>query len=34
VASFECIGEQVASNVRRLVRGEPLANQVDAVRGY
>jgi glyoxylate/hydroxypyruvate reductase A len=34
MASFECIGEQVASNVRRLVRGEPLANQVDAVRGY
>ncbi|WP_268808156.1 NAD(P)-dependent oxidoreductase, partial [Caballeronia terrestris] len=34
VASSETIGLQVAQNVRRLVRGEPLVNVVDVARGY
>ena len=34
VASPETIGLQVAQNVRRLVRGEPLDNLVDMARGY
>ena len=29
IASLETIGSQIAQNVRRLVRGEPLNNQVD-----
>jgi glyoxylate/hydroxypyruvate reductase A len=34
VASPETIGLQVAMNVRRMVNGEPLHNQVDVTRGY
>jgi glyoxylate/hydroxypyruvate reductase A len=34
VASSETIGTQVAHNVRRLIRGEPLRNVVDVTRGY
>ncbi len=34
VASADTIGLQVAQNVRRLLRGEPLDNVVDVVRGY
>ena len=34
VASPETIGLQVAMNVRRMVNGEPLHNQVDVARGY
>jgi glyoxylate/hydroxypyruvate reductase A len=34
VASPDTIGLQVALNVRRLVNGEPLHNQVDVARGY
>ena len=34
VASSETIGLQVAQNVQRLVRGEPLHNLVDVQRGY
>jgi glyoxylate/hydroxypyruvate reductase A len=34
VASAVCIGEQIAANIRRLKRGEPLANQVDLIKGY
>ena len=34
VASSETSGLQVAQNVRRLVRGEPLVNVVDVARGY
>lgn len=32
IASLETIGSQIAQNVRRLVRGEPLLNQVDVDR--
>jgi glyoxylate/hydroxypyruvate reductase A len=32
IASLETIGLQIAQNVRRLVRGEPLNNQVDVAR--
>jgi glyoxylate/hydroxypyruvate reductase A len=32
IASLETIGSQIAQNVRRLVRGEPLLNQVDPER--
>lgn len=34
VASFECIGEQVAFNVRQLLEGGALRNVVDRGRGY
>jgi glyoxylate/hydroxypyruvate reductase A len=34
VASSDTIGLQVAQNVRRLLRGEPLDNVVDVARGY
>jgi glyoxylate/hydroxypyruvate reductase A len=34
VASAVCIGEQIAANILRLERGEPLANQVDLIKGY
>ena len=34
VASSATIGLQVAQNVRRLVKGEPLQNVVDPARGY
>ncbi|WP_296224235.1 2-hydroxyacid dehydrogenase [Ralstonia sp. UBA689] len=34
VASADTIGLQVAQNVRRLLRGEPLDNVVDVARGY
>jgi glyoxylate/hydroxypyruvate reductase len=32
IASLETIGSQIAGNVRRLIRGEPLNNQVDRGR--
>ena len=34
VASADTIGLQVAQNVRRLLKGEPLDNVVDVSRGY
>ncbi|WP_133646140.1 2-hydroxyacid dehydrogenase [Paraburkholderia flava] len=34
VASFECIGEQVAFNVRQLLEGGALRNVVDRGKGY
>ena len=34
VASADTIGLQVAQNVRRLLKGEALANVVDVSRGY
>lgn len=34
VASSDTIGLQVAQNVRRLLRGEPLDNVIDVARGY
>ncbi|NPU14634.1 glyoxylate/hydroxypyruvate reductase A [Bradyrhizobium sp. 83002] len=34
IASWETIAQQVAENARRLLRGEPLLNVVDRVRGY
>jgi glyoxylate/hydroxypyruvate reductase A len=32
IASLETIGLQIAENVRRLMRGEPLNNQVDVAQ--
>ena len=34
IASWEVIAQQVADNAKRLLRGEPLLNVVDRVRGY
>jgi glyoxylate/hydroxypyruvate reductase len=34
IASWRVIAQQIAENIRRLQRGEPLLNQVDRVRGY
>lgn len=34
MASSTVVAQQVAQNVRRLVAGEPLVNQVDSSRGY
>jgi glyoxylate/hydroxypyruvate reductase len=34
IASWDVIAQQIAENVRRLQRGEPLLNQVDRGRGY
>ncbi|MNY74924.1 Glyoxylate/hydroxypyruvate reductase A [compost metagenome] len=34
MASPQAVVQQVAENIRRLQGGEPLRNQVDAVRGY
>ncbi|CCE07964.1 putative 2-hydroxyacid dehydrogenase family protein [Bradyrhizobium sp. STM 3843] len=34
IASWSVIAQQIAENVRRLVRGEPLLNAVDRTRGY
>ncbi|MGC2781655.1 MAG: glyoxylate/hydroxypyruvate reductase A [Bradyrhizobium sp.] len=34
IASWEVIAQQVAENVRRLLRGEALLNEVDRARGY
>ena len=34
IASWRVIAQQIAENIRRLRRGEPLLNQVDRMRGY
>ncbi|OTP76695.1 hypothetical protein [Caballeronia sordidicola] len=32
ISTLDTIGSQIAQNVRRIVRGEPLLNQVDIAR--
>ncbi|AMM17923.1 hypothetical protein AX768_27680 [Burkholderia sp. PAMC 28687] len=32
ISTLDTIGSQIAQNVRRMVRGEPLLNQVDIAR--